>query len=95
MTKEQYNEELIQLESIHNNNKIELYKRFALANNPYKIGDMITDHIATKKKKKITVYKGSGLPQCSYTGIQYNKDGKINKKQDHKVIYQQNIIAEK
>ena len=94
MTKDQYNEEMKRLEVIHNNNKSELYKKFALANNPYKIGDMITDHMATIKIEKIIVYKGSYLPQCAYTGIQYNKDGKINKKQDHNTIYQQNIIAE-
>jgi len=91
MRKEQYNEEMKQLEIIHDNNKRELYKKFAFANNPYKIGDMITDHVATIKIEKIQVHKTYDMPQCVYIGTKYNKDGKVSKKQDHNTIFQNNI----
>jgi hypothetical protein len=68
-----------------------VYKRYALANNPYKIGDLVTDHVATIKVEKITFHVSYGESQCVYTGTQLNKDGKVNKKQDHNTVFQQNI----
>lgn len=93
MTQQEYNIELNLLTSKFQKEKKEIDKKFAIANNPYKIGDFITDHVATIKVEEISFWKSlNGIPSCVYTGTQYNKDGSISKKQDHDTIFQMNII---
>lgn len=93
MNKEEYNLNLNALVVDFNLKKRRLIKDYALANNPYKKGDIITDHVATIEIEKISVYVGSSSDiQCCYDGTQLNKDGTINKKQNHTCIYQCNII---
>ncbi len=93
MTKEQYDTAQNALSTEYDKKRKELNKQFAFENNPYKIGDKITDHISTIEIQKIQVYNMiGGYPSCVYSGIQYNKDGKVSKKQDHNTIYQCNII---
>lgn len=94
MTKEQYDLAINQANIDYDKARRELMKQFAFANNPYKIGDKITDHSCTIEIQKIQAYFSSNsVPICVYTGIQYNKDGKVSKKQDHDTIYQSNIIT--
>lgn len=92
MTKEQYYEKLKAIEKQYEEIKKSLYREYAFANNPYKVGDFITDHAATIQIEKIQVYYSYDMPACVYTGTQYNKDGKVSKKQDHNKIYQNNIV---
>lgn len=92
MTPEQLKEKLRMLEVRYDNDRKDIYKEYAYDNNPYKVNDMITDHVGTIKIEKIQVYISGGTSQCVYTGTQYNKDGKVSKKQDHATIYQENII---
>jgi hypothetical protein len=66
---------------------------YAFSNNPYKIGDFITDHVGTIKIEKIKFSVYFGGSECVYIGTQYNKDGKVSKKQDRNTIYQSNIIT--
>lgn len=94
MTKEEYNIKLKQIEIDSENAKKELYKEYAISNNPYKIGDIISDHVKTIKIESWKYYKSFGLPQCVYRGIRINKDGTIAKKQDNNTIYQENINKE-
>ena len=91
MTKEQYYEKLKAIEIEYEAMKKVLYMEYAFANNPYKVGDFITDHVSTIQIEKIQAFKSYDLPSCVYTGTQYNKDGKVSKKQDHTKIYQNNI----
>jgi len=91
MTQEELKKELKELAKKYEQEKFEVYKKYALANNPYKIGDFVTDHVATIQVQKIGIYISDGVSSCTYTGIQYNKDGKISKKQDHTTAYQMNI----
>lgn len=91
MTKELLKEKLRSAYQDYERAKRVIYKDYAAANNPYKEGDMITDHVATIKIESIGVYVSGEESQCVYTGIQYNKDGKVSKKQDHNIIYQMNI----
>ena len=55
----------------------DLKKTFALSNNPYKVGDIISDHIGTIKIESIGVYingLNDGLPECTYHGPELKKD---------------------
>jgi hypothetical protein len=83
--------ELARLQLQYEIDRKEVYRKFAYANNPYKIGDVISDHHTTIEIKKIGVYISYGESSCIYTGTQLNKDGKPNKKQDATTIYQINI----
>jgi hypothetical protein len=92
MTKEQYYEKLKAIELEYDAMKKTLYREYAFANNPYKVGDFVTDHIGTIKIEKIQAYKAFDLPSCVYTGTQYKKDGTLSKKQNHTVVNQINIV---
>lgn len=83
------NELEIQFKEAKNN----LYIKYALANNPYKIGDIISDHnttirISHKPKIRVDIY---GIPSCVYKGVQLNKDGSPSKRQKETIIFQTNI----
>lgn len=72
----------------------ELYKEFAFSNNPYKIGDVITDHFHTIKIEKIEVSVSNypEYPECFYVGPSLDKRGNPKKRQNDGGIYQSNII---
>lgn len=77
MTKDQYHEALVQLARKQTKEKNELASRFALANNPYKIGDTIADKKGLVIKIEaihITTYKE--LPCCFYKGLRIDSQGK-------------------
>ena len=93
MTNEEYDLAQNAASSEYDKKRREINREYALSNSPYKIGDKITDHVATIEIKSIsfaTKFMGT-YPECVYTGIQLNKDGKVSKKQDHNTIYQSNI----
>ena len=68
-------------------------KDFVRANNPYKIGDKITDHIGTVIFEKMGFNWGYLDKPCAiYFGTELNKDGKPNKKGSKRQVYQTNIV---
>lgn len=107
MTKQEYDEKLKVIEENYDLLKKDLYKNFAFANNPYKVGDIITDHIGSIKIEKIRfkrppynflptspecVYEGIELlPQCVYEGIELTKKGEPKKNESRRIVYQDNI----
>jgi hypothetical protein len=92
MTQEVYLEKMMQIDRSYKAAKDELYKEFAYANNPYKIGDIVTDRIGTVKIEKIQIYLGlHTFPQCVYTGVELTKKGEPNKKGNKRSVYQSNI----
>lgn len=91
MNKDELKDELTALQVKYEFDRKELFKKFAYANNPYKIGDIVSDHHTTIEIKKIGIYISYGESSCVYTGIQLNKDGKPSKKQDTTTVYQMNI----
>ena len=67
-------------------------EEFVKANNPYKIGDKVTDHIGTIIIEKIACNWGySGVPCAVYFGVELNKDGKPNKRGNKRTAWQSNI----
>ena len=66
---------------------------FANANNPYTIGDKVTDHNGTILIEKINHTAGAynHLPSCVYFGLELKKDGKPRKDNNKRNLWQSNI----
>lgn len=64
---------------------------FAKANNPYKIGDIVKDHIGKLKIEKISYFMFYSQPSCIYYGVELKKDGTPCKIQSGRPVYQKNI----
>lgn len=91
-TKETYLQELKSLQAKHDAEISELQKSVALENNPYKVGDIVTDHIGSLEIKEIRVYRSYGeLPTCIYYGVELKKDGTKKAKQENRPVYQINL----
>lgn len=71
-----------------------LMKEYALANNPYKEGDVFTDHIGSIKIDTIRVALGD-IPCCVYYGVELKKDGTPVKSGKTRDAYQSNDINRK
>lgn len=67
-----------------------LRKRYAIANNEYKIGDIISDQFVTIRIEDLK-YSRNAVPCMVYYGTRINKDGSDNKKGDKEHIYQSNV----
>jgi hypothetical protein len=93
MTQEEYKSKF---DEINNDCQLKLKslaKECALTNNPYKIGDIIADHIGSIKIEQIQFTLGGGkyIPECAYTGIELTKKGEPNKRGTKRRIYQSSI----
>jgi hypothetical protein len=95
MNYEEYLQKVTELESEFKNKKLELMKDFVRANNPYKIGDKITDHIGSIIIEKIGFAWGWGYsvgkPCATYTGLELKKDGTPTKKESRRQVWQSDI----
>jgi len=94
MNKEQLKIELSQADIDYERAKRDIYKKYAYANNPYKIGDIIKDHIGILKIEKIGFHISFGESCCIYNGIELKVNHEPIKKQTGRTVYQDNIIAE-
>jgi hypothetical protein len=93
MKKEEYIKKLIEIRENQEKLERELKIEYAMANNPYKVGDIFEDHIGKIQIEiiKFTVMPFSeGIPQCKYFGIQFKKDGKPFKNGEKRWAYQMN-----
>jgi len=76
--------------------KSELAERFAVSNNPYKVGDIITDSVGSIKIEVIKYTLGGGYygkyPQCVFRGVELKKDLTPTKKGEKRTIYQSSIL---
>jgi hypothetical protein len=75
-----FEEALKELKNKHEVETGNLIRQFAWAQNPYKIGDVISDHRITIKIEKILATKENGKPTCVYKGPELKKDGTPKKK---------------
>lgn len=85
MTKEEFFAKMKELEDDFKIRKDSLAKEFAVSNSPYKVGDIIQDHLHIIKVEKISgvrVYLNGKLPVCIYKGIQLTSKLKPKKHQD-------------
>jgi len=92
MNHEEYLQKVKELESEFENKKVELMKEFVRVNNPYKIGDKVTDHIGSIIIEKMGFAWGYGNKPCAtYTGIELKKDGTPTKKESRRQVWQSNV----
>lgn len=89
---EDYVQEMADLKTKHNNEINQLKRKYALANNPIKIGDIITDGKRIIKVQKIFVYLDDP-PYCVYRGPLLNKNKTIKKNGKYGDIYQNWLTA--
>ncbi len=94
MTKETLDNQLAQLLADYEQSKKELIKRYCIANNPYKVGDVFTDRIGSIKIQVIKYSLGGivGGPQCVYFGHELKKDGTPKKNGAVRSTYQKNEV---
>ena len=85
---------LSQLEQEYTLNKKTLIRELCEANNPYKVGDIFTDHIGSVLVEKIrydmSTYRD--YPCCVYYGIELKKDLTPKKSMTRRNAYQSNDI---
>lgn len=95
MTYEEYEQKVEELESEFNEKKNELSREFAMANNPYKVGDILQDHYQIIRVEKIK-WKWAFLSiisECVYYGTQLTAKLEPKKRQDiNPCMYQSNVL---
>ena len=92
MKKEELDSKLSQLEQEYSLNKKKLIIEFCDANNPYKVGDIFTDHIGSIRIEKIKYSLYMGKPCCVYYGVELKKDLTPRKIQMNRKAWQSNDI---
>lgn len=94
MNKSEYILRLDDIKSKYDHERLSIGKQYALSNNPYEIGDKITDHIGSGIITKIQVYHNMhSMPSCVYNVNNLTKSGQISKREPYRMIYQINVIS--
>jgi hypothetical protein len=90
MTIEQLNKNLETLAFQYEESKRTLIKEYCLANNPYKVGDVFTDHLGSILIEyiKFSIYDKC----CAYNGVELTKKGEPNKRGTRRNAWQKNDI---
>lgn len=89
---EEYKKELKCLAIKHKEEFEELKIKFVEANNPYKVGDIIEDHMGKIKIEKFGVYTTlDHIPKSTYFGIELKKNNEPKKNNKKRTVYQENI----
>ena len=92
MEYKEYEDKLKELKVEFEQKKERLIKEYVDANNPYKIGDKVTDHansiIIEKIKYHMSLY---GFPCAVYYGPELKKDGTPKKNGNKTYVYQSNL----
>jgi hypothetical protein len=92
MTKETLDNQLAQLLADYEQQKKELIKRYCIANNPYKVGDVFTDRIGSIKIEEMAY---SLSRRCMvYFGPELNKKGTPKKSGAVRCAFQSNEVKE-
>lgn len=96
MTKQEYDKKIKVITANYELLKKDLYRKFATANNTYKVGDIVTDHIGSIIIEKIeflapSTFFNRDYPECSYLGIELTKKGEPKKNGSKRYVYQYNI----
>lgn len=93
MNYEEYLQKGKELELEFKDKKLELMKEFVRANNPYKIGDTVTDSIGSIIIEKMGYSWGFNSNPCAtYSGLELKKDGTPTKKKTTRQVWQSNIV---
>ena len=92
MEYKEYEDKLKELKVEFEQKKERLIKEYVDANNPYKIGDKVTDHVCSIIIEKIKYHISlSGFPCAVYYGPELKKDGTPKKNGNKTYVYQFNL----
>jgi hypothetical protein len=86
------NKRLELLESEYKEKKSKVYVEYCKANNPYKIGDVFTDHMGSILIEKIKFAVWGSNPCCTFIGIELKKDGTPKKNGSKREAWQNNDV---
>lgn len=93
MNHEEYIEKIKALESDFEANRLKLLKEYVTSNNPYKVGDIVTDHIGSISISSMGYSWGySHKPCAKYLGLELNKNGTPKKNASMRTVHQSNLI---
>ena len=90
MTKEEYNSEIKRIKAECDSALKVLAKKYALSNNPVKIGDLVEDHMRLIRVERFGVHIWD-MPQMAYYGKVCKKDGTPMKREKEECVIQHNI----
>ena len=92
MEYQEFEDRLRELKVEFEQKKTKLIKEYVDANNPYKIGDKVTDHVCSIIIEKIKYHmSSSGFPCAVYYGPELKKDGTPKKNGNKTYVYQSNL----
>ena len=92
MEYQEYEDRLRELKVEFEQKKTKLIKEYVDSNNPYKIGDKVTDHACSIIIEKIKYHISlSGFPCAVYYGPELKKDGTPKKNGNKTYVYQTNL----
>ncbi len=77
MNKDEYKKRVAEMEARYNKERLALAKAYADANNPYSVGDILTNGTTIIKVERIRYAQRSGyseFPLCIYEGTALKKD---------------------
>ena len=97
MNREELEQKLKELKTKYDSEKFEIIKSYCDANNPYKVGDVFTDHMGSRIIEKIRYYHSNcyGAYYCEYLGSVLKKDGTTRKDNTKRWAQQSNDINKK
>lgn len=95
---EDYREGLTKIDQVAKEARARLAFEYAVSNNPYKTGDIVTDKHGTSiliEKADVRISSntndGHGVPTCVYYGPVLKKDGTPRKDGKYEEIWQTNV----
>lgn len=92
MEYKEYEDKLKELKVEFEQKKERLIKEYVDANNPYTIGDKVTDHANSIIIEKIKYHISlTGIPCAVYYGPELKKDGTPKKNGNKTYVYQSNL----
>lgn len=94
MSEQELNQSILELTKSFEANKRLLIRQYCDSNNPYKIGDVFTDHIGSVLIESVG-YWYSTPAFCLYFGIDLKKDGTPKKSGGKRTAHQCNDITTK
>lgn len=91
MTLEEYRSAINSIDSEANRQKNIIHRKFAEERNPFKIGDIVTDHYQTIRIEEMGVYLSYGTPQMKFFGPVLTKSGYERKDKAKSWVFQENV----
>lgn len=92
MTQDELKDKLKELEREHAEKQKAVIREYCDANNPYKVGDVFTDHLGSIVVEKIYFQYSYNKPCCVYHGTALKKDGSPRKNGEKRQAWQSNDI---